>query len=994
MRFLCCLIFLFSFAYVQSFPPLEGVVATDSSRLNVEAINEAAKELLDKNVQPFVLFIEGDIGASLDDAETYRDIALERYGFASGGDIDNDLFALFIGTNPLERSGGERPLYVVYGDNLKALSFQDTGSGTFDDVLRFGVIAPQLVEGEFTQAVTRAFEQVSAGLSPSAVAVPPTLPDPAPRTQEREPSLALQFGRFVLLAFGVLALMLVVSRLRKREGAGREDKQEASHKLTQIKSELSNTLIDLSGSEARTGHDPYLPERPEDQTDMALLTGLLAEERPEELSQLKEDYRAASTQLRTINERFSELSALEAKETRTASTLESYVPHYEDLLTQAQELVAFSQSLSNKWQTLQSEIASLDTTAMNLGSQLERSKERYDELKQASWPDGERVFLESDTSLGEVQHLKDSQPLTALRVSQELKTNLDTVDSAVERLSQLETQLAEFDTRLATLRAGGYQLADRDKAQKEVWHHLEVALGLLKQGEYKVLDAQVDEVSELTEALISDTEETVKRHKRNNERLSELEAEGDVIKALIEEGVKTFEAIENYAPSNWRDIRGNGTEAQKAADYAYELYLDAKEENSLEGAQAFEDAEDKLIEAEAELMRARDLIDAIKVRLEHLRRAQATAESQLALVQKDVSAQLEVLADPNVDRQVSERPEQMLSEAAELLQRAKDKLNEEDTDWLTIMKDVQEADRLVDEALEATRTELEAMEHRRVRLSSEKTEASAALSRMTEYVRIHRSDMGANALQALQESQTAFSEGERLEALSLSQEDSALAESLDAAARHYDAAEQLANSAFEQAEKDFADMEVLRKEAAEVLASTSANLENLERFIARSNLSSMQQTLYSLSSALPAYRPDANREDLEGAIARAKALDAEIHGVYAEARQQVEQLESARRQARLQQLEEARRRRAVESARRNSSWGTWSRPSAPPVVYRPSSRSRRPSYSSRRSSSSRTMPRARSAPPVRLPSSRSRRGSGRSTGGGWGGKGRKTGGGW
>ena len=226
---LLCISMLFLSVLAQSFPTRNDAVATDSSLINVATINALADDLQALGADVLVLFVEADTGQSLADAEAYLDNALEHYQLRKDGVYKNNLFAIFIGTDPLERADGQRPLYIVYGEDLNSLFERSFGSGNLDEALREDLMIPRLQEGEFTSAITLALEEASRQLalnntlSPSATQAQTKLPSSPTSPSEAEPASNFFTSLWwpVLL---VLVILFLVFGLRKKPVSGKTKK--------------------------------------------------------------------------------------------------------------------------------------------------------------------------------------------------------------------------------------------------------------------------------------------------------------------------------------------------------------------------------------------------------------------------------------------------------------------------------------------------------------------------------------------------------------------------------------------------------------------------------------------------------------------------------------------------------------------------------------------------------------------------------------------------
>ena len=998
VRFLALTVALsLALSMAQSFPALNGIVATDSSLVDVAAINEAAQPLQAEGADILILFIESQVGSSLTEAETYLDSALEFYGFrdAATGGYDPDLVSLFIGTAPLANDNDQRPLYIVYGKDRASALEANVGGEPFVDYVQGSVMVPRLVEGDFTGAITAALGEVEARLgsnspqaTPDATASqtsPTAVPvETIPSTQETAAPSRLNRTVWLLAAlFGALFLIYLTRRVGKPATSG------VDARLKVVKGKLSERLIDLAGSEARPGHDPYLPADPNTQTDMVLLTGLLQDERPDELEDLHDEYRAATERLEKTANAFEDLRAEEERLNRRSPDLEPYIERYETLLADLDPVTAFTERLAGQWQALQSLVADLPQRLKRLRATLTGAKTSVPLTFLGKVVNLDGLFSELESRYESALKNLDGRSLRSLRQVEELEADLEKLTDATGRLTGLERKVDAFTEQLDSWREQGTPPDFGQKNLDEVREQAAIALRLLEEGDFKVVDAQLDEAEERLTAAQEGAEQHMTLFETNSERIADLEQVGEEAKLHIERAALTFDLVDDFAPANWRDIRGNGTEAQKAADAAFDYWQQAQQVNSLEHPSGVSQAAQALDAAEAELRRVHTLTEAIETRLETLRAAQETAQQQLDAVAREVDTHQETLRQPEVERDVSRAPGEKLDEAEQIITEVRSLLAEDRPDWLTALAKIQEADRLADLALAGINEEREAMAQRRRMLASEKTEAESSIKRIVQYVRTHKPDLHAENLARVQQAVDTYRHAQEVEANAKSLSGEALATTLKEATIVFDEAQRLADDSFDLLEADFQRAESLRQETAEAVARTRASFDNLERFVRSSGLSaSMHASLNTLAHDLPSYDASSSPEELQASLNKANALEEDIERLHTEARRHAQALQSAQRQERMRQLETARRRRAAQDARQRSTWGSWPETPVPTRVPRRSQSSVR--------SAPRPMPRASSAPPLKLPkrSSRSARQGGSKSGGGWGGGGRKSGRGW
>ncbi len=985
MRTLLFLIIIFNVVFAQNFPNLDAYVATDSSRIDVAAINKTAQELKDNGLEPVVLFIDGSIGHSLKDAEAYLDAAIKHY-FPE--DSPNRLI-VFIGTKPLVFDDGQKPLYIEYSDTLGPVLDKLSGTENLVDVIRNRVIIPHLIDGDYNAAIQAGLKDINnrylASQGITSQRLPTTSQVETPQTTPNQ-STANNSPFFFLLAIPLLALLFFI--FRGRNGgksptrAITAEEAELGQLLSETRSKIDDDLKVLTESE---NADNYFPANPEEQHNMKALIDILKDERADELAELKVEYKQNYDILHSSEIKYNALKDQEAAASHSLEEFKSYLPEYKKISANLEEVKVFASGLSDKRDNLRTEIAQISQRRAIVEDLLEQSKNVYSKLYLTDWPESEEVYYGFDEALYEVKNIEEAKPFSALAKLKVLEHDLQTANDAVSELSANEKELKNFEPWLKGKRAEGYKLDNADKLSEKLQEHILLAKNLLKENEYKVLGAQVEEVKELADDLFVGSKHFVSLYSENQNRFDLIEADSQRVKKSIEKAAIVFDLVDDYAPESWTDIKGNGSEAQKAADQAYEFYLKAKSLNDFE-EQNFDFAAEMLDLADSELKRAEGLANSIEKRLKNLQHAQKVAREELELVKQDLSEEWKHLKEEEVDRTVGQKAENIMIEAAQYVEKVELEFNKDKPNWLIMMAWIQKADKLADEALEIIRAEEEAMKRRQVIMESEKVEAEVALERLLEYARVHPNDMSSDTKILLESSQDYYLTAIQLEKTTKTLRDVELVKAYQEAANNFDQAQEVADLAFNQAEKDFATMEDLRKDAAETIVDAQESYKNLLKIAKRGRVeNTVRSSLYALANSIPEYYSAANKSELLEIIRQAKAVDQDINKAQTEVRGYIQKLETQRRKERLQALEAERRRRARQRARQNVTWGSSRMGASGPIIFSSPRRSRSRTSSSR-------MPVARRSSPVRLPSVRSRPSS-RKSGGGWGGS-RKSGGGW
>ena len=741
-RLFCILVLSFSLA--QGFPALDGVVATDSSLLDIPAINQAAAKLEAKNIKPLVLFIEGDTGSSLDEDSAYFDRALESYGLLSSGVAPSNLFALFVGTNPLPESGNQRPIYIAYGQDLIPTLQSLAGNKNVDEFIRNDLMIPKLLEGNFTQAFTSAMLSVAERL--------PNITNPQITNESTWLRLLKSYGWLALPVLGLLGVV-GLRRRSKKSPVISEPKED----LDVVRKDIQKTLEELKGS---------LPSDPLQQTEMLLLANFMQEEHPDEWQALNQDYTEA---VKTY---------LDANQKMQLYALQQPAPEvYQTLKEELDKIKLFVAQLNDKWLILNREVMAVPDRIKALKGSIQQLRVGYKE--RSDFLTADEVFKPLEEDIIELEGLHQaSQSLKSLKLLNQTQTNMSLVQETITRLMEADQRLDDYENLLPSFQQQGFNLFRYSERIQDTRAQFAIALGLIKQGEYKVVDAQVDEVEELVSDVVDGSKQVMDLYKTNQQKLAELLAEGERIKTLIETTSQTFDKVNDFAPSTWRDIEGHGSEAEALTHLAFDLYQQALEANTLEGAQEFEAARAMIDQGFENLVKAKELLQAIEDRLQRLTQAQQTAKTQLAVVEQDLQQHWDFLHQPDIDKDVGLQPEQTLNETRTLVDKIKLELSQLQPNWLEVMQSIQAADHLTDKALETMRSEQEAMEHRRLRVTSEKVEATTALERLKNYLQIHASKLSQSSLS---DAQTLFSNAERLEQQALHQSEALLAQTLEQA---------------------------------------------------------------------------------------------------------------------------------------------------------------------------------------------------------------------
>ena len=224
------------------------------------------------------------------------------------------------------------------------------------------------------------------------------------------------------------------------------------------------------------------------------------------------------------------------------------------------------------------------------------------------------------------------------------------------------------------------------------------------------------------------------------QRLDDLQKQFVVFEQRLEQGRQEFDSVDDYAPSAWSDIRGNGSEATAAVAQAQQLTQQAQQEISDsmgDWAQILEFVET----AEARLGYADQLLTAITTRLHDIHEAQKKAASEVENARRDVKLGWGYVR--NNDADVGAAPEQALEQAETVLQAIDEQLQTGRPDWIYILRQAAQARQLADKALAGARSEVEAMQSLRQRVDDVAQAAQAELNKLQQFAQVHPMDVTA-----------------------------------------------------------------------------------------------------------------------------------------------------------------------------------------------------------------------------------------------------------
>lgn len=338
--------------------------------------------------------------------------------------------------------------------------------------------------------------------------------------------------------------------------------------------------------------------------------------------------------------------------------------------------------------------------------------------------------------------------------AREASAAITTAQAASEQAKLLRERLQRYIALRAAIvqgrkdaeatRADGYKVEASHNALDKARELLSQAAQILQQGgdpqqSFEQVQVALDEAHTYGPGLVS-------IRQSNDERIAALEKRGEQVAELIVLGREQFDIVDEFAESTWSDIRGNGTEAQNAADLAQTYWNQAKELNTMQ-TQGFIEARDKLNQADSLLDKATALIDAIIKRLSDLQAARNAAQEEMNAAQTDIELAEQYIRSN--DPEISQEPDQRLAQARAYLQQAQNEAQKPKPDWLELVRLAQAANNEADIALHNARSEVEAIRKLLEQIERARGVAQSEVEKIEQFVRIHSGDFTASQLQKI-----------------------------------------------------------------------------------------------------------------------------------------------------------------------------------------------------------------------------------------------------
>jgi chromosome segregation ATPase len=399
------------------------------------------------------------------------------------------------------------------------------------------------------------------------------------------------------------------------------------------------------------------------------------------------------------------------------------------------------------------------------------------------------------------------------------------IANALATFGAIRMGIAQSRNDAEELEAKGYRM----EASRTALDGAEVALAkaatALQTRPIAEAQAALQATQVMLDEAIANGRDLPKTQAENERRLPELEAQGTEIANLIAEGRKTFDKVDDFAESTWNDIRGNGSEAQAAADRAHQRWLSAQERNTMD-RQEFLAAKADLDKAAEELNYARMLINAITQRLQALEKARDTSREELDDALHDIKAGWEFIRSKDAD--VGRDPEQQLRQAEQLLTQAQNQAQQPKPDWLALVRYAQQANQLADTALVSARSEFEQTDKLRSQARRAQQLATAEVQKIVQFLNVHQDDIQEENQRAIDQIQRQVQQSFGLLQQAEQSEDQARRKAYQAAFDSYTTLQTNADQVYQRVHNDFLRLEGLRAQLNQELNGARHALSSAE----------------------------------------------------------------------------------------------------------------------------------------------------------------------
>ncbi|MGC8952684.1 TPM domain-containing protein [Chloroflexus sp.] len=807
------------------------VLIDPGNRLNDSAVQAAAEPLLRRGAQVAVYVVDRG-----NETDFERRLIADGLG-RSDGSVRSNLIAIYVAVN-------DRYSAIFFGDEWNAaLAVNDNY-----ETIRLNHLNPGLAAGNFTRAITDVLTAIE-----SAIVNPPRPGGGVTIVADPTPVVFGALGLIGTVAAG--AGVYTVYRRRKTRLAAEQRLQRAREQI--------GTLIVQLGQRFANATEKAKFDRISYPSDAVA-----------ELAQMQESAQRLFNELKVAFDEIGEQLNREAKP--SLADLDTAALAYEQL----QEKVT---AVNERLRAIEQRRADLDALMQQAQEDVNRAKKLLTDVAKRL-PQFGNELSDHAAVLAPIQRvltqaeaaLEQREAHAAMTAAQAASAITQQLTEILERYSTTRTAIAQGRRTAEQLASEGYRMDACHAALDTARAALDRLAVALQQGDLKAAATIIHEAETAFNRARQEGFDLPAIRAENERRIAALAERGPQISELIAAGREAFDLVDEFAESTWSDIRGNGSEAEAAAERAFEHWEQAKAANTME-AQAFLEARSYLDAAEQELTHVERLITAITDRLRALEEARKIARDLIAEAERSLQAGRTFVAAHDAD--VSPQADELLARAAALLQTAQAEMQKEKPDWLQLAWAAREANQLADQALTNALDEAEQTARLQERVQQVQQLATAEVQKLVNYATVHDADLTPATRQQIkqvrQQVEAAFTLLRRAE----SYEDAARRQALTDVIQRYQALAEAAKMAYHAAYTDVQRLEELRTALNRTLQEARQRLDQIERLKAtasRASVMAVADKYTALRQQFNQIRLPINGEDaLHAALVKAQAIAGE-----------------------------------------------------------------------------------------------------------------------
>jgi uncharacterized membrane protein YgcG len=758
----------------------------DAGMLDRSRVQSAAQPLINRGATVAV-YAENSGG----DAEFQK--RLEQDGLANGSSIRSDVIAIFVSLQ--DRYSGIR-----FGDQWNAA----LGTNDNYEQIRKNVLNPGLSASDFTEGVVNALNAID-----QAIANPPSAGGGT--------SVNVGSGTFTPIVLGVvfLVLLFVGGPLLWRSFSKRRAVAQAYARARQgaeaARQQAGAAIADM-GQVMKSAQEKA-------QYDQVSYPAA-------DVEQLSRIQGAAEAQFVKAQEQFDKAGeALAARREPTQEEYQSAASDYGAVTA----LIEQARGTLDQAEARRAELDKLNAAAPD---EVDRSKKALADAAERLQALG-HDFPRPDAVLRPGQDLvARAESLLAEHRAADAIAAAGAASATIDQLNGTLASYSDIREGISAGRAGAEKATGQGYRVDAGLAALDRSEGLLREAA-GALEQDVTQARTLLEQAEAARAEGVARgggmpalRKANHEHLAQVEQAGQQLAGAITEGHTAFALVDEFAENTWSDIRGNGSEAEAAADHAHGLWERATQRNTME-QQDFLGAQQDLDQADKQIAFARTLVDSILQRLKDLQAARDTARQDIASAQADIDQGWSYVHSNDPD--VGKLPEQALAQAEALIKQANVELSKQRPDWLAIVKQAREANRLADQSLANARSEVEVMNKLREQATHAQQLATSEVQKIVQFAAVHGDDIPASSEQKLARLQNDVQRAYQALKAAEQAEEQARAEDLREAITRYTNLQSSADTLYDEIYGAFQRIEQLRQRVSAAVQAAEQAIARAER---------------------------------------------------------------------------------------------------------------------------------------------------------------------